>query len=332
MRARRAVALLAAGIVIGCGVLYARRARRTYGEVRMRIDVAPGPEDFVVDANGPAGPRLLISCRERRDPRAQGEIVSVDLSGHRRRDIDLVGRGDRELFPVGISLVERDGVSLLYVVNRPPKSEPSIEVFRVDAGTLRFDSELKDDLLTTPNDVLALPDGTVFVTNDGAGVISGLFRLRRGNVVRYRDGAWEKVARDVALANGLATDGTSLFVAHFAAKKIVAYDLGSLEPSYAIEVDGFPDNLSIEADGRTLDVAIHPSMTRTFLHLLTKRISAPSAYARIEIPTTRPASGVLRATKRIDVRDGNAVSTALVIFDSVYLSQLVDPQILVLDL
>ena len=186
-----ALSVVAAGLA-GTGDLPASECRATHG--------VPGPEDLELDLRDARGPRLIVSSQEQRQsPRPMGTIFSVPLAADGTlgtpKAFELVARDARPFHPHGISLVA-GAPSLLYVINHVTDAEHAIEVFEIEGDRLLFrPPPLTSDLLTTPNDLVALPDGHVYVTNSGAGrslggLLTALLGLRRGNVVHHHGGRW----------------------------------------------------------------------------------------------------------------------------------------------
>lgn len=298
--------------------------------VEKRIPVGPGPEDFALQQRGPRGPRLIISSRDRRKD-LPGRIQSLDLATHSVRDL-TIHRGGPPLFPVGISLVETEEKTLLYVIHsrRKPRQQ-WVEVFRVDGDVLETDrSPMRDEAIKTPNDLIALPSGEIYLSNSGYGrsviadTAATLMKSRRGNVVYFDGRSWSTFTGPLFFPNGLLVHDDRLFVAIFGRKRIEMYDRHAPKslPAAVIPLGAHPDNLMWEESGKTIDVAAHRSMLRTGLHTASGWFSSPSVGYRVDIPSGE-------ATKLYDLPDYNASSTALVIGDCVYVSQLLDDEIAV---
>ncbi len=156
-----------------------------------------GPEDLVADPVHHGW--LLVSSQDRRTkPKPPGAIWWVPVDPAKRaRALALLGRDKCSFHPHGIDVVkDRQGRWLLYVINHHDASDrsprrgcfpaatldgagsgpvTSIEVFEVEARRLRFLQRLADPaVLTHANDLVALPDGDLWVTDPPRGKLATL--------------------------------------------------------------------------------------------------------------------------------------------------------------
>jgi arylesterase/paraoxonase len=297
----------------------------------------PGPEDIELDESDPTSPRLIVSSFERRHDAGDGRIVSVPLAARgfgEPRPFKLQRRGNSPFAPHGISLVSTPAGPRLYVINHLSESEHAVEVFIVHRDHLEpAGPPLTDALLFAPNDLVALPDGQVYVTNTGASSLweqlGLLFGQRRGNVVHFKDGQWRVVAEHIGFANGIAVDrsGAALYVAGFADKAIHVFrrepQTGAIgERVRSIEVGSGVDNLTW-ADDDTLIVAAHPSLLAMARHRASPTRRAPSEVYRVNV--RRDESPTLIYSDPGTVV--SAASTGIVRKGWLYLGQVFDPQV-----
>jgi len=291
--------------------------------------VSPGPEDFELQQDGPRGPRLILSADDRRK-HSGGRIVFLDLQGPRQdvaEEATIVGRDSLPpLHPIGISLVD----SMLYVIHADDRQR-WIERFHVEATTLRAAGPpLQSPLVTTPNDLIALPNGEIYLSNTGYGrsrirdLLATLFHAKRGSVVHYDGSHWRPFAPRIYFPNGLAIDGDHLFLSVFGAMELRIYSRASGSLLKTVKLDAHPDNLLWEVPGRVLDIAAHRSSTRTALHMLSNHFSSPSIGYAYDV-------AVGRLDTIYDRPEFNASSTALAARGRIYVSQLVDPYVAVLE-
>ncbi|MDX1996135.1 MAG: hypothetical protein SF066_00335 [Thermoanaerobaculia bacterium] len=323
----------------------------------------PGPEDLELETRDSGTARLLISSQDRRpDPLPQGAIYGLGASDDRPRRLPLVGRDGCSFHPHGMSLVVHDGKSYLYVINHHDEADTrpgagclagakdlakvsSVEVFQVEQEALRFLTRLADpEKLTNPNDLVALPDGTVWVTNpaDGfAAVREGLFRRNvDSRLVHFTctlppakpgcPGKWEEGPRFGTYLNGIGerNEGQELFVASTAEGRIYRLETASARaesssgPEVLAEVAG-PDNLSWADATRTrLLVAGHPSLRSFLQHKASARAPSPSQVTELDL-----ASG----SKPVFEDDGGQISAASVavrVGDSWFFGQVFEPFVL----
>ena len=303
-----------------------------------------GPEDLVVDAPG-APYRLLVSSRDIDHPSDEDGIFSVPLDEPgptvAATRLPLVARDDCSFHPHGISLVQAehgrgggpDAPWLLYVINHhdpedtspaggcvrgaePGKKLVSIEVFRVEPSRLIFIQRLAEpSILTNANDLVALPDGQVWITNPPPttfGVLrEGLLGHGDSKVVHFDcgdpdtpslrrslrcpDGAehWSVAWDGGRFVNGIEyarrTDGSMdrVYVASSAGgviHRLRVTTTGQLERAECpIEIQGMPDNLTwLDPDHRTLLVAVHTNPRRFLQHSRRHQVRSPSRVVAID--------------------------------------------------
>ncbi|MCK5511201.1 MAG: hypothetical protein KAI96_00230 [Thermodesulfovibrionia bacterium] len=314
-------------------------------EIKFASEVV-GPEDFEVDLTSPGAPQLLVSSYDRRK-KGHGGIYSIpfidDSPGEAVLLVNTVN--GCPLRPHGISLVksDRDDITRLYVINhhkkvdeggacllpRSPKGNRllhAVEVFRIEADgheKLKHEESLTDELLTSPNDLVALGNGQIYLTNE---IISRsifvkmleFFKLKRiSNVVHYTGTMWRKVLKGPRYANGIAVRDDRLFVAATLDKTIYVYrrdpENGDIkEIVERIKVGSGVDNLLWGfkehgvSDHHSLFVAAHPSRSKFMGHARDPNKRSPSEVYRI-ITARSPVDVV-----RIYSNDGSVISAASV--------------------
>jgi len=262
------------------------------------IPTPAGPEDLAAHPDDPA--RFIVSCDPRREAHGTGVLVQVDLAAGTVTALERVDGTNLPAFrPHGISVVRgEDGATRVYVISHEaPRSQAVLRYAWEGAQLILEERILAPAYLRSPNDLLALPDGTLFVANDyGPGKGSFLWRNLRGarncNVARRGpDGAWTNFATRLRMANSLATDGRELFVSTTRGGEILAYPLAGGAPRVVARKLGSLDNLSWSSD-RQLLVARHPSNWRFYLHALGWRRTAPSEVWRIDPAAARPPARI----------------------------------------
>lgn len=301
----------------------------------------PGPEDFDVDLLArPA--RLIVSSQERRltDPNGEfsqaGTIFQVPFTREAVQapmPLPIVERDGLPFHPHGLHLVVSGGITLLYVINHATHASHSIEIFELRARDLRFLKRLRTPLLISPNDLLALPDGQFYVTNDHGQlgfrqVIENLFAFGWSNVVHYRNGNWTVAAEKIAFANGLALSdaGDFLFVAGTRDRGLFKYArntlTGQLTYSTFLPLNSGPDNLMWEKSG-LLNVAAHPDVLAFISHMRDKQAPSPSDVLRVNV-----FDGTVTRIYSNDGSQISASSTALVTGGRLFVSQVFEPVVL----
>jgi sugar lactone lactonase YvrE len=321
----------------------AQQASFDCGE-RFALDY-PGPEDIEVDTTCPDAPRLIVSAQERRVRNSQGgshyrgQILSVPLTGDHRGDavpFTIEGRGrDVPFHPHGISLVQSDGGSLLYVINHKNGRSGVVEVFRVEGTRLIARETLRETgLLNRPNDLVALRNGDVYVTNltthnnPIADLFTVLIGSGSGSVVRYHNGQWAPAAPNIAYANGIAAspDGQRMFVAGSRDRGIHVFDLKPGADMWQedrgefIDVGRGVDNLTWEVPGKTLIAARHPSGWKFRQHAQNPERHSPAEVMRIDVGPP-PAITRFRLEPEPQI---NAVSVGVMWNGGLYLGQVYD--------
>ena len=305
----------------------------------------PGPEDFVLDAQARGGPRLIVSSQQRRivdkegAPRFAGALFSVPLLqvndkslrlGEAQR-LQMRNRDDLAFHPVGMDLhLQADGSRRLYVINRASPGRSLIEIFEIHDNEALFRQRLEDPLLVSANDLVALDDDELYVSNDltspsWRASLDTLLAVPTGNVVHYRSGQWRVVIDKLAFANGITTSaaGDHLYVAEMRGKAVLDFprdlhkgDLAPLRRSFSIP--GNVDNISRE-DGPWLDVAAHPDLLALAASFDDADKRAPSRAYRLNVRT-----GALQPLFADDGRQVSAASVAMRFGNQVILGQLLE--------
>jgi len=293
------------------------------------IEGLPGPEDVVLD-----GARLLVSSEDRRQPGPDsGAIFGVDLATHEVEELPRIGDPEGLSFhPHGIDLVTGDdGVKRLYVISHRREGEGAdhaVVVYEVLPNGLSFLELLEDPHLTSPNDLAALPDGGIYVTNDRADADSwneAVFALKKATVAYCdADRQWSVGAARLAMPNGIAIDGEHVIVALTRENAVIRFRRGDdgalVEREHLATLKG-PDNLTV--DGREVLVATHEKMAKFMAHYRNPARRSPTRVYRISLD-----DGVVR---RVYDDDGGTISAASVAVPhagALYLGQVFEPFVL----
>ena len=226
---------------------------------------------------------------------AQGTILRLDLNAdtpslHRA----LLDPPDH-FRPHGLSLfIDADGRRSLIAINHPVDrgvGQELVEMFQEDQpGQFRHVDTFITELLTNPNDLVAVGVGQFYVAQDnGASRDGSLTKLV------YFDG--EKgsvVADDIASGGGInvSPDGGRLYVAETGGQRVLVLnrnrDDGSVEEIARVPLGTSPDNIDIAEDG-SLWIGAHSSLFALVLHFMTGA-DAPSQVLRVEIDDTGEAT------------------------------------------
>lgn len=304
-----------------------------------RIAVGEGPEDLVLDTlTGPA--RLLVSCHDRRAERAGGQgyggFWSIDPATGRSEEIARSGEPAwLPIHPHGIDLRATPAGPRLYaILHDDARDVHRVAVYAVERDRLVFETVLADPLLVSPNAVAALPGGDLLVTNDSGrrgSRTEALFKRRRANVLRYdaSAGGWQVAADGLAYANGVTIRGDHAYVAATRGNRVYRYALPQTGPlGERVELGRVPGADNLRWHGDRLLVPGHPDILAFARHA-----GNPARRSPVEVWSVA-ASGE-DAPRRLWADDGStlsAASTALVHDGRLWLAQVFDGFVLVVDL
>lgn len=293
-----------------------------------RIEGIPGPEDLIVDG----GARLLVSSQERRVEGKPGQIYAVDLATGQVALLPRTGEPDGLSFhPHGIDrVVDEGGQPLLYAITHRREGDGArhaICVYEIHPDELVLRDVLEDPLLTSPNDLAARPDGTIYVNNDRANdrnwneVIAG---KKKATIVHYDGRQWSVVADKLGMGNGIAVDGRRLLAAATRENAIYRFDIeedGTLTGKLLLASVAGPDNLSVH--GSRLLVACHENTGAFIAHSRNPRRLSPTAVYSIEL-----GSGAVEPVFLDDGSHISAAATAVLSEGVLYIGQVFEPFLL----
>ena len=263
-----------------------------------RVAGVTGPEDITYDRRREVA---YVSATDARaffmEAPAVGAIYRYTPGADKpERLFDGAGK---PFHPHGISLwSDSQGPDLLFAVNHETNQLHTIEVFEVSDAGLKLVDTLRDPLLVSPNDVVAVGRNELYVTNDhgrnrGPGqLVDDFLRRERAQVVHVRDKRFRVLADDLAYANGInaRADGTAIYVSEITPRRLRVYarapQTGDLTLSRSIELTFAPDNIELEQDG-SLYVAGHPKQLTFIRHVLDPHVPSPSEVVRLQLEPQR---------------------------------------------
>lgn len=307
-----------------------------------KIHGAPGPEDIVIHR---PTKNLFISSHNRRNFDENGKILFLDLNKEPQdwKVQVLEGNYPKVFRPHGISLVEKDGKLILYVISHVmgEKIKHTIEVFEISKQKLIHMKTYDDEALTSPNDLFALPDGRIFVSNDhGTGgtfrnLVDDALRLKRSKIAFFNGEKWSEIGEGIALGNGIyyrVENGLEMiYRSAFMSRSVYKYQfLGSgigpdLKFIAEIAVDSGTDN--IEPDGKgNLYVVGHPSTWKFLQHAKKAENQSPSQVFKIN---ENLKVSEIYANSGDEI---SAASTAIPYENKIFISQVFEDFLLVCDL
>ena len=260
------------------------------GKCKKIINIS-GPEDITILNNGLA----LISSDDRRATLkgvpVQGHIYSYNLNDKYPELNILTSNINFEFHPHGIAVYEKEQSALVLVVNHRTE-ENTIEVFHLINNKLIYQNTLRDPLLISPNDIVAINDNQFYVTNDhgSSSKLSQLFedylQLSRSNVL-YFDGIFFNIAvSDLKYANGinLSNDKTKIYIAETTGRRISIYNRKELTNELIFEESIYlksgVDNIEIDNENN-LWIGSHPQVLKFVKHAKDEKYDSPSQVMKI---------------------------------------------------
>ncbi len=317
-----------------------RTPNSPYNWSSRQIPVGAGPEDLLLDTFG-QNARLLVSCDARRkgEP-AQAGIWAIDLESQTPRELPRQAEpADLAFHPHGIDISaapeNSTAQAMLYVISHDDERDlHEVLLYEVHSGHLLFSERWSDPLLVSPNALSVLDDGTVLVTNDSGkrgSYTEALFKRRRSNVVARsaQSGQWSVAADDLAYANGICSRAQDVFVATTRQNRIFSYrwDPASAQLSERQELAKVRGADNLRWDGHHLLVPGHPSILAFVRHAGSAKRSSPVEVWRVDSRGPSPAE-LIYADRGKTI---SGAATALRYKDKIYLSQVFDPFVLVLE-
>jgi len=311
------------------------------------IPGAIGPEDFHYI---PEAGALVISSTDRRKIDFEaGQLLWLDLSVpvERQAIVPFQSNYPERFAPHGITYQKTSptGGNLFVISHRlQDGNRHSLEVFRLDftGGTpgLTHTRTLADDLLISPNDLAALPDGTLFISNDFqylAGgfigqVVDTVFQRHRAPLVYYDGQQFHDLNANVTASPGITyvTRGNAEFLYRADYMRDIVQKLRIIRTQSGvpavklvkeIDIQAGPDNFTVDEQGNVY-VAAHYS---TGLLMATR--NDPAVVSPTQIFRITPDDGftVLYANRGDEI---SAASVAQLVGDRLIVGQIYEDGIL----
>ncbi|MEM7367147.1 MAG: SMP-30/gluconolactonase/LRE family protein [Bacteroidota bacterium] len=311
-----------------------------------KIQVGSGPEDMAIDTSTGSS-RIIVSCVERRKKAEESwGFYQIYPASNSSRPLKVLPEGLR-IFPHGIDVETIDGIPYLYAISHDRLDnaiEHRIYRFHIMEDTLVLDDSftLEHPSLTGPNDIDVLEDGSFYVSNpmpsdnpnETAKAIVG---VKNGSVLHYDgQGNWKTVLDDMCYPNGVWVnrEASCLVVANGGCQTVERYPIqengelivheGSSTREHGIDIP-IGDNLMMDESG-ILWTAAHPCPLKFLSHAKHSHKSSPVQIFAID-PVTMKTHLVFQNNGDLI----NAASTALRIDDRLYISQVFDPFVLVVE-
>ncbi len=308
-----------------------------------KIHGMPGPEDITVNR---AQNLLYVSSHNRRNADEEGKLFAIDLSkpNAELRPIPLNVNYPPHFKPHGISWLQVGAKQRLVVISHPlldgDDQMHTIEVFEGSGLDFAHVQTLRSPLLVSPNDVQAMPDGRIFVSNDNSAArgwqrsADNLFRRKTSRISFYDGKQWSYIGRPVAAGNGVLVKQEAgkeyLYRSAFFENAVVKYEIvqtaqgtTDLQEVARMDVTYGPDNLELDEQGNML-VPLHPPVFRFTMHSASPQQKSPSQIAKINL-----ANQQVTTLYQNDGSEISAASTAVVHGQRMILSQVFEDFLLV---
>jgi hypothetical protein len=247
------------------------------------LETARGPEDFSYSNKFK---QIFISSYDRREDSGFGNIFYMETIGSGSGDLTLTNYNFEIFNPHGISILETEEKTLLYVINHVNSSYHTVDSFHYhhDTKTLDFKKRYHSDLFISPNDLIVISEEEYYITNDHDTNIA-LFKLfisllfiQSSSIVHYKNGEYRFVQRGLRFGNGIEVlkNSTKLVVSQTLDFSIIEYDRnstnGDLTYVRTIKLDFGVDNMiKVSNEGvEEIYVAGHPNLFSFFCMLIIK--------------------------------------------------------------
>lgn len=310
-----------------------------------KIQVGSGPEDLAVDTSM-GYPRIIVSCTERRKAQAKTSgFYSINPKDNSTAKFTILPT-DFTIHPHGIDVVTIDSIPYLYAISHDREGENwrhSVIRFIIQQDTLLADTDhiMENELMNVPNDLDVLEDGSFYASNYVPNMnpiesTKAILGIRNGSVVHYDgQGNWQIVLDKMCYPNGIWVDQEKdfLFVANGGCKEVASYKInnGKVDPStksstkkHDVDIT-IGDNLLIDNNG-VLWTAAHPCPLKFLAHAEDAKEKSPMQVFSMDPNTLK---------WRMDFQNNgdliSAASTVLHLENRLYISQVFDPFILVVD-
>jgi arylesterase / paraoxonase len=311
------------GILVPAGVFKTIEPHFEGSIEKIKLPVA-GPEDITIDQ--PSG-IAFISADDRRanmtsPGSVRGAIFILNLNDSSKAIIDITPDEPADFHPHGISIWrEADGRMFLFVINhRQNFPAHVVERYEWENGELIHLESISDpELMSSPNDLVAVGERSFYVSNDHYYSNKGLGRtledyLQRAIAyVNYFDGStFRKVAEGIAYPNGMAVsaDQSKIFVAATTGRKLLIYNrdvsTGSLTLQEEIPLNSGVDNIELDEKGN-LWIGSHPQLLKFTAHA-----SNPEKFSPSQVLKLSPQASGKYKVEEIFLNDGTQYSGASV--------------------
>lgn len=326
--------LLMIASLAGCKAVYITAERPA-----VQVETIPGPEDLFFDTIG-GDSFLWVSCDPRRDTEEGfGEIMLVPScancidAGIQANNVVRTGEPEGLIFhPHGIWVGEVKGQKMLYVISHDNEGQThSIYQYAVNGAVLEWVRAYHSPLLISPNSVMAFPDGSLLVTNDSRkrdSKIEKLLAKKVCTIVYFSPEGEASIAADhITYANGINYRGQDVYISSTTGNRLLHYQFADGKLTHPEKVCRLPGPDNIRWHKNNLTIACHPRSFAFIRHVNHADKPSPSQIYEVD-----PATGkrtILYAERGTHIP---AASTGIVVGDQLWMGQVFNPWLQVVDL
>lgn len=310
-----------------------------------KLEVGSGPEDLAMDMSM-GYPRIIVSCAERRQGKPEtGGFYGINPADNTTFEFTIIPT-NFTVHPHGIDIVTIDSIPYLYAISHDKKRESwqhSVVRFVIQNDSLLADTQniMMDELMNVPNDLDVLEDGSFYASNsvpnmnpnEGTKAILG---IGNGSVVHYDGmGNWQIVLDNMCYPNGVWVNQKEgyLLVANGGCQEVARYkikdgqvDAEDKHSTKAHDVNiPIGDNLLMDNEGVLWTVA-HPCPLKFLAHAKDAKEKSPMQVFGIDPMTLKTTMPFQNNGDLI-----SAASTVLHYENRLYIAQVFDPFILIVD-
>lgn len=310
-----------------------------------RIAVGSGPEDIALDLSQGA-PRFIVSCDERRKNQPDiGTFYGINPADNSSFEFKIIPE-NFTVHPHGIDVVTIDSIPYLYAISHDKENQEfkhRVYRFIIQQDSLLFDSEhvMENKLMRVPNDLDVLEDGSFYASNsvpteDPNESTKAILGIGTGSVVHYDGkGNWEIVVDDMCYPNGVWVNQKEdyLLVANGGCQEVARYKInnGKVDATDKLSTKkhgiNIPvgDNLMLDNEG-VLWTAAHPCPLKFVDHAGDPTKKSPMQVFGLDPMTLKPEMVFQNNGELI-----SAASTVLKFENRLYIAQVFDPFVLVVE-
>lgn len=320
--------ILVSVLFIACNTI--PKSHFTYHTID-KIEIAPGPEDMVIDTFF-SQPRLLISCNARRNNETPfAEIMQYNLTTGEKSIIKRENDVSKNFNPHGIDIRKIDNTVWLYVISHnDAENKQEIITYKVFENHLEYIQTFTHPLFVSPNDISIAADASFYLTNDAKkrnNMFEKILAKRSSSIIHMHTqhkGEAKIATKNLAFANGVFYLDSLVYISTTQRKELNEYSIQSngnlLKNKNLARIKGL-DNISIYGDW--LIVPAHLKFLKFIKHVSKSEHKSPSVVYAINRKT-----GERKVLFSDDGTKISAASTALIYKGHLYISQVFDDFIL----